>query len=149
MSELPLAHSQSELSRGELLNWVNILLKSSYNKIEQLGTGAAYCQMLDLLHPGKVPQSKLNHKARNEYEFINNLKLLQQTLQKLSISKLIEIDKLAKCKYQDNLEMVQWFRQQFELHKPRLLDLRREDSSQQAQNTSKGPQHSVSSRSNI
>lgn len=80
---------------------------------------------------------------------MNNLKLLQQTLQKLGIPKLVDIDKLMKCKYQDNLEMVQWFRQQFETHKPRLLELRREDSIGQQQNNSKNPSLGVSSRSNI
>lgn len=64
MTELSLAHPQTDLSRGELLNWVNTLLKGSYVKIEQLGTGVAYCQLLDLLHPGKVPSSKINTKAR-------------------------------------------------------------------------------------
>ena len=81
---------------------------------------------------------------------MGNLKLLQQTVQRLGIPKLVEIDKLMKCKYQDNLEMVQWFRQQFEQHKPRLLDLRREDSSiQHQQNSSKTQSHGISSRSNI
>ena len=32
-----------------------------------MGTGAAYCQLLDLIYPGKVPMSKVNWKARHEY----------------------------------------------------------------------------------
>lgn len=46
MADLPLMHTTSDMSRGELLAWINSLLKSNYIKIEQLGTGVAYCQMM-------------------------------------------------------------------------------------------------------
>ncbi len=34
-------------SRSEILAWVNDLLKLDYSKIEQFGTGAAHCQLID------------------------------------------------------------------------------------------------------
>jgi hypothetical protein len=37
-------------SRSELLSWVNELLQINYTKIEQCGTGAAYCQILDSIY---------------------------------------------------------------------------------------------------
>ena len=37
-------------SRSELLAWVNELLQINYTKIEQCGTGAAYCQILDSIY---------------------------------------------------------------------------------------------------
>ena len=40
------------LSRHELLAWVNGSLTAQLTKIEHLCTGAAYCQLLDLLFPG-------------------------------------------------------------------------------------------------
>lgn len=54
-----------ELSRGELLMWLNDLLNCNVTKIEQLGSGSVYCQLLDLLYPGKVQLSKVNFKAKN------------------------------------------------------------------------------------
>lgn len=30
-----------------------------------MGSGAAYCQLLDLIYPGKVPMTKINWKAKN------------------------------------------------------------------------------------
>jgi hypothetical protein len=29
---------------------------------------------------------------------------------------LIQIDKIAKCKYQDNLETIQWFKRYIDMH---------------------------------
>lgn len=56
-----------DLSRGELLLWVNDLLKTNLTKIEQLGTGAIYCQLIDILYPNKLPMSKVNWKAKFDY----------------------------------------------------------------------------------
>lgn len=103
-----------EMSRGELLNWVNTLLRLNYVKIEQMGTGAAYCQLLDMVYPGKVSLSKVNWKAKFEYEYLNNFKVLQQSFMKLNIMKHIDVEKLVKCKYQDNLEFLQWFKKIFD-----------------------------------
>jgi microtubule-associated protein, RP/EB family len=44
-----------------------------------------------------------------------NLKLYQQGLEKLGCSKKIDVNKLAKAKYQDNLEMIQWLKRYLEM----------------------------------
>lgn len=80
-----------EMSRGELLNWVNDLLKVNLTKIEQLGTGAVYCQLIDILYPGKLAMNKVNWKAKFDYEFVVNFKVLQQSFTKLGIMKHIEV----------------------------------------------------------
>jgi microtubule-associated protein, RP/EB family len=103
-----------EMSRGELLGWLNDLLKTSLGKIEQLGSGAAYCQLMDVLYPGKIPLGKVNWRAKFDYEFVANFKILQQSFTKLGIMKHIEVEKLVKCKYQDNLELLQWFKKIFD-----------------------------------
>jgi len=36
--------------RTDLLAWLNELLQINYTKIEQCGTGAAYCQILDSIY---------------------------------------------------------------------------------------------------
>lgn len=40
------------LSRHDMLSWVNNSLQSNFTKIEELCTGAAYCQFMDMLFPG-------------------------------------------------------------------------------------------------
>lgn len=45
-------------SRSELLAWLNELLQINYTKVEQCGTGAAYCQILDSIYR-MFPSNKL------------------------------------------------------------------------------------------
>jgi RP/EB family microtubule-associated protein len=89
--------------KTEILNWLNELLKLNLTKIEQLGTAAVYCQILDIMHPGKIPLARVNFKASNEWQFINNFKVLQLGFQKCKILKHVDVEKLSKSKYQDNL----------------------------------------------
>ena len=39
-------------TRFELLSWVNSSLQAQFGKVEELGSGAAYCQFMDMLFPG-------------------------------------------------------------------------------------------------
>ena len=40
------------LSRHDMLAWINDCLSSKYTKIEEMCTGSAYCQFMDMLFPG-------------------------------------------------------------------------------------------------
>jgi len=103
------------ISKNELLSWINDLLKINLTKVEQLGTGAVHAQILDIIYPGEVALHKVNWKARLEWEFVNNWKVLQQAFQKANISKYIDVAKLVKAKYQDNLEFGQWMKRFYAL----------------------------------
>eukprot|EP00002_Diphylleia_rotans_P024967 TRINITY_DN4930_c0_g1_i4.p1 TRINITY_DN4930_c0_g1~~TRINITY_DN4930_c0_g1_i4.p1 ORF type:complete len:155 (-),score=26.31 TRINITY_DN4930_c0_g1_i4:95-559(-) len=118
MSNIGMMEGAYFVSRTELLSWVNSTLKLNYTKVEQVCTGAAYCQLMDILHPGQVPLSKVNFGAKLEYEYIKNFKVLQTVFTKLGIEKRIEVDKLVKGKYQDNLEFLQWFKAYFDRNTP-------------------------------
>lgn len=52
------------VSKNEILKWVNQLLKLNIEKIENLGTGAVYCQIADIIYPNDVAMSKVNWKAK-------------------------------------------------------------------------------------
>jgi len=96
-------------SRTDLLAWLNELLQLNYTKVEQCGTGAAYCQILDSIY-GDIPMPRVKMNAKHEYEFIANFKVLQNAFKAKKIEKPIPIEKLVKCKMQDNLEFLQWIR---------------------------------------
>lgn len=97
-------------SRLELLHWLNVLLQLDYVKVEQCGTGAAFCQLMDSIYGG-VPLGKVNFSQNlSEYDALNNMKVLQASFNKNGINKNIQVERLIKCRLQDNLELLQWFR---------------------------------------
>ncbi|KAK0185610.1 calponin homology domain-containing protein [Armillaria mellea] len=96
-------------SRTDLLAWLNDLLQLNYTKVEQCGTGAAYCQIIDSIY-GDVPMQRVKMTAKHEYEFIANFKIMQTVFKSKKIDKPIPVEKLVKCKMQDNLEFLQWIK---------------------------------------
>lgn len=103
-------------SRTELLQWLNGILNLNYSRVEQCGTGAAYCQIMDSIYGG-VPMSKIKFNASNEYDYRHNLKILQAVFTKHRIPKTVEVERLIKCRLQDNLELLQWMKKYWTEHK--------------------------------
>ncbi|TPX38682.1 hypothetical protein SeMB42_g06598 [Synchytrium endobioticum] len=104
-------------SRTELLTWLNDLLQLGYTKIEQCGTGAAHCQILDSIFKD-VPISKVKFNTRQEYEYIHNFKILQNAFDKHKIDNAIPVERLVKCKFQDNIEFLQWMKKYWDQYYP-------------------------------
>jgi RP/EB family microtubule-associated protein len=104
------------VGRKEILDWVNSICGLNLAKVEQTCNGAVACQLLDAIYPGKVPMSKVDWSANKDYEYINNYKVLQKCFTNLKIDKHIEVDRLVRGKYQDNLEFMQWFKKFYELN---------------------------------
>uniref|UniRef100_A0A671FHR9 Microtubule-associated protein RP/EB family member 3 n=2 Tax=Rhinolophus ferrumequinum TaxID=59479 RepID=A0A671FHR9_RHIFE len=106
--------TSENLSRHDMLAWVNDSLHLNYTKIEQLCSGAAYCQFMDMLFPGCVHLRKVKFQAKLEHEFIHNFKVLQAAFKKMGVDKIIPVEKLVKGKFQDNFEFIQWFKKFFD-----------------------------------
>jgi len=104
-------------SRTELLAWLNDLLQINYTKVEQCGTGAAHCQIIDSVF-GDVQMGKVKFAAKHEYEYVANYKVLQTAFDKHKIDKIIPIERLTKCKFQDNLEFLQWMKKYWDTYYP-------------------------------
>ena len=51
---------------------------------------------------------------RSDYEFVNNYKLLQAAFTKNRVKRHVDVDKLIRAKYQDNLEFCQWLKAFFD-----------------------------------
>jgi len=69
---------------------------------------------MDSLFPGSFPFGKVKWNAKHEYEFVENYKFLQAAFDKNGIKRHIEVAKLTKARYQDNLEFCQWLKAFFE-----------------------------------
>lgn len=96
-------------SRQELVSWVNDLLLTDITKVEQCGTGAIFCQIFDSIYLD-VPMSKVRFDVNSEYQYLNNFKVLQSMFTRHKVDRVIPVERLVKCRFQDNLEFLQWMR---------------------------------------
>jgi len=108
------SQTTENLSRHDMLLWINDSLATNYAKIEQLCTGAAYCQFMDMLFEHCIPIKKVKFQAKLEHEYIVNWKILQTGFKKVGVDKMIPVDKLIKGRFQDNFEFCQWFKKLFD-----------------------------------
>ncbi|XP_071443329.1 microtubule-associated protein RP/EB family member 1 isoform X2 [Hetaerina americana] len=106
--------TSENLSRHDMLAWVNDCLQSNFGKIEELCTGAAYCQFMDMLFTGSINLKKVKFKTNLEHEYIQNFKILQASFKKMGVDKIVPIDRLVKGRFQDNFEFLQWFKKFFD-----------------------------------
>ncbi|RUO96168.1 calponin homology domain-containing protein [Jimgerdemannia flammicorona] len=92
-------------SRSELLSWLNELLQINYTKIELVGTG-------------DLSMNKVKFDTKHDYEYVTNYKILQSAFDKHKIDKIIPVERLMKCKFQDNLEFLQWLKKYWDQYYP-------------------------------
>lgn len=101
-------------SRTDILDFFNTLLSMNLTKIEQTASGAVACQLVDFIFPGSVPMKRVNWEAKSDFQFIENYKILQAAFSKNRVQKIIDVDRLIRAKYQDNLEFCQWLKAFYE-----------------------------------
>ncbi|KAL3910389.1 MAG: hypothetical protein SGARI_002145, partial [Bacillariaceae sp.] len=69
------------------------------------------CQIHSFSSPNTILTSVLSPLlSRSDYEFVNNYKLLQAAFTKHAVQRHVDVDKLIRAKYQDNLEFCQWLK---------------------------------------
>jgi len=102
------------VGRRELLEWINATLSLNLSKIEQTASGAVACQLMEAMFPGSIDMRKVNWEAKQDFQFVPNYKLLQKAFRTHQVSRHIDVPKLIRAKYQDNLEFMQWFKAFFE-----------------------------------
>ena len=107
-------------SRNDILTFLNTLLDLNLTKIEQTASGAVACQLMEYVFPNSIPMSRVNWAAKASHEYIANYKLLQGAFTKANIQKYIDVDKLIRGKYQDNLEFCQWLKAFFDQTSPMM-----------------------------
>jgi hypothetical protein len=70
--------------------------------------------VLDALYPGTFAFGRVKWGAKQEYEYVENYKILQSAFDKNGIKRHIDVAKLVKTRYLDNLEFCQWLKAYFE-----------------------------------
>lgn len=115
MSNIGMMDGAFFVGRKEIMDWINETLSLNLSKVEETASGAVACQLLDIMYPGEVPMHKVNWAAKQDFEFVTNYKVLQTCFTKLHIDRHVDVDRLIKGRYQDNLEFMQWFKRFFEM----------------------------------
>jgi RP/EB family microtubule-associated protein len=64
------------VGKAVILEWMNTDFCLQLSKIEECATGAVYCQIIDKLYPGTFSFQKVNWKAKYDYEYVENYKIL-------------------------------------------------------------------------
>merc|ERR1719430_2813190 len=67
-----------------------------------------------MLFPGSIQIKKVKFNTKQEHEYITNFKVLQAAFKKMSVDKIVPVDRLVKGKFQDNFEFLQWFKKFFD-----------------------------------
>ena len=71
---------------------------------------------MDAIYPGRVPLQRVNFDAKHEYEYVKNYKVLQTVFERNNVDKAIDVQRLIKGKYQDNLEFLQWIKRFYDIN---------------------------------
>ncbi|KAG2493810.1 hypothetical protein HYH03_008029 [Edaphochlamys debaryana] len=94
--------------KPELLDWINRLLDLNLMRLEQLTSGAVFCQILDAFHADIVLIRKVNFAARETYEILPNYKVLQAAFTTLGITKELDVARLSQGNASELMEFTQW-----------------------------------------
>ncbi|XP_037940599.1 microtubule-associated protein RP/EB family member 1-like [Teleopsis dalmanni] len=106
-----LTHKESP---KQLLNWINKTLETKFSRIEELCTGAAYCQLMDILYPEIIDLSKIHFYTNTKLHSRKNFEALEMAFEILNINKHIPIKELIKFEFMPNIEFLVWFKAYFD-----------------------------------
>nr|XP_061802999.1 DNA (cytosine-5)-methyltransferase 3C-like [Nerophis lumbriciformis] len=99
-----------ETDWSKSLTWLNGLLKTEFQAMRDISSGACHCQMMDCIVPGSVDMSLVKFDARDEQDCKHNFGLLQQAFTKNRITKNIQLEQLIKGDFQVNFDFLLWFK---------------------------------------
>nr|AYE92128.1 DNA (cytosine-5-)-methyltransferase 3 [Gobiocypris rarus] len=99
---------------SELLDWLNDTLQATFSQVEHTCSGAAFCQLMDIIHPGSIDINKVNFTAKENPDILNNFSLLQEAFNKAQIKKELELKLLANGDTLKTLDLLTWFKDMYD-----------------------------------
>uniref|UniRef100_A0AAY4EAY7 DNA (cytosine-5-)-methyltransferase n=1 Tax=Denticeps clupeoides TaxID=299321 RepID=A0AAY4EAY7_9TELE len=110
-----------QCGQSEALSWLNGQLQTNFRQLDQLSSGACYCQLMDWLYPGSINMKSVKFQARTKAEFLQNYTILQAAFQKNNITKPVPTEELIKGK--SSFQFLKWFKTFFQAnHKEKEYD---------------------------
>ena len=96
------------IGRLELVSWLNHVVQADYTSVTDCADGVAFCQLLDAVYPGRVPLHRLNFDARFVEDRERNLRVVRDTLTRLEMEVDVDVEGIAKGKFQACNEFLRW-----------------------------------------
>ncbi|XP_036386719.1 uncharacterized protein LOC118779008 [Megalops cyprinoides] len=109
-----LSPDSERCNRFVLLAWLNKLLETQFTQVEQMCSGAAFCQLMHLLFPKSLDLKDVKFQAQEEVDYIHNYDLLQSSFKKMGVTKEIPVEELIRGKFYDSFAFFKWFKKFFE-----------------------------------
>ncbi|KAJ8360912.1 hypothetical protein SKAU_G00174370 [Synaphobranchus kaupii] len=103
-------------NRFVLLAWLNESLQTKFIQVEEICSGAVYCQLMDWLYPRSLDLAQVKFQAQEEADFIHNYSLLQASFTKMGVTKSVPVEDLIKGKFRDNFTFLKWFKKFFDVN---------------------------------
>uniref|UniRef100_A0A673K8H3 DNA (cytosine-5-)-methyltransferase n=1 Tax=Sinocyclocheilus rhinocerous TaxID=307959 RepID=A0A673K8H3_9TELE len=95
---------------SELLDWLNHILHATFSQLEHTCSGAAFCQLMDIIHPGSIDINKVKFTAKENADILDNYSLLQEAFSKAQIKKELELKLLVNGDILKTLDLLTWFK---------------------------------------
>ncbi|XP_058618306.1 DNA (cytosine-5-)-methyltransferase 3 beta, duplicate b.2 isoform X1 [Onychostoma macrolepis] len=101
---------------SELLDWLNDILQATFSQVEHTCSGAAFCQLMHIIHPGSVDINKVKFTAKENADILDNYNLLQEAFNKAHIKKELELKLLVNGDTLKTLDLLSWFKDLYDLN---------------------------------
>uniref|UniRef100_A0A8C2HDV8 DNA (cytosine-5-)-methyltransferase n=1 Tax=Cyprinus carpio TaxID=7962 RepID=A0A8C2HDV8_CYPCA len=95
---------------SELLDWLSDILHTSFSQVEHTCSGAAFCQLMNIIHPGSVDINKVKFTTKETADILDNYRLLQEAFSKAQIKKELELKLLVTGDILKTLDLLTWFK---------------------------------------
>ncbi|XP_077473238.1 DNA (cytosine-5)-methyltransferase 3C-like isoform X2 [Stigmatopora argus] len=99
-----------ETDGSRSLTWLNALLKTRFQTVRDIASGACHCQLMDCIAPGSVDLSLVKWDVRDDDDCRHNFGLLQRAFANNRIAKTIRLDELIRGDFDVNLDLLVWFK---------------------------------------
>uniref|UniRef100_A0A8C1Z7J0 DNA (cytosine-5-)-methyltransferase n=1 Tax=Cyprinus carpio TaxID=7962 RepID=A0A8C1Z7J0_CYPCA len=95
---------------SELLDWLSDILHTSFSQVEHTCSGAAFCQLMNIIHPGSIDINKVKFTTKETADILDNYRLLQEAFSKAQIKKELELKLLVTGDILKTLDLLTWFK---------------------------------------
>eukprot|EP00891_Asterochloris_glomerata_P002021 jgi/Astpho2/2021/Aster-x0500 len=100
------------VSRANLLAWASATLDMDIASMDEMHSGAVYCQLVDAYCKSVVAMSKVNFEAQYEHSRLANYKQLQAAFNAAGLDKEVEAQRLVKSPVAQQ-QLLTWLHEQF------------------------------------